>query len=182
MFVRLGMCIAEEPVVGIDAVWTHHCRGGFAIATWPHERFIAREQSNGRAADRTLSLAYQFARQRSRAPEVVLVFHLTRCAGECDGRRGGHRQLAPPEAERAHMSTAFQPKLAQHGIHVTQLRVRLGLDDKPVAGVADCGETENDQRLWLADFVVRSDACLHMGHHRRFRRAESAQRAEAGVC
>jgi len=175
------MCIAEEPVVGIDAEWTHHCSGGFAIATWPHQRFIAREQPNGRAADRTMSLAYQFARQRSRAPKVVLVFHLTRCAGERDGRRGGHRQLAPPEAERAHMPTAFQPQLAQQGIHVTQLRVRLGLDDEPVAGLADYGETEDDQRLWLADFVVRGDARLHVAHHCRFRRAVSAQRAEAGV-
>ena len=72
------------------------------------------------------------------------------------------RQLAPPEAERAPMSTAFQPQLAQQGIHVTQLRVRLGLDDEPVAGHAHWAETEDDQRLWLADFVVRSGAGLHV--------------------
>jgi hypothetical protein len=109
-----------------------------------------------------MSLAYQFAGQRSRAPEIVLVIHFTRWVGERDGGRGSHRQLAPPDAERAPMSTAFQPQLAQQGIHVTQLRVRLGLDDKPVAGLAGCGETEDDQRLWLTDFVVRSDARLHV--------------------
>ena len=54
------------------------------------------------------------------------------------------------------MSTAFQPQLAQQGIHVTQLRFRLGLDDEPVAGRPHWAETEDEQRLWLADFVVRS--------------------------
>ena len=79
MFVHIGMCIAEEPIIGIDAVWTHHRRGGFAFATWPHERFIAREQPNGHATDRTLSRAYQFTgqcswcyRNRSRIPPYYL--------------------------------------------------------------------------------------------------------------
>jgi hypothetical protein len=80
------------------------------------------------------------------------------------------------------MSTAFQPQLAQQGIHVTQLRVRLGLDDEPVTGRARWAESEDDQRLWRATIVVRSDARLEVGHHFRFRRALSAQRAEAGVC
>jgi hypothetical protein len=77
------------------------------------------------------------------------------------------------------MSTAFQPQLAQQGIHVTQLRVRLGLDDEPVAGRPHWAETEDEQRLWLADFVVRSGAGLHVNHHFCFRRTFSAQRAEA---
>jgi hypothetical protein len=77
------------------------------------------------------------------------------------------------------MSTAFQPQLAEQGIHVTQLRVRLGLDDEPVSGRTPWAETEDNQRLWLADFVVRSGAGLHMSHHLCFGRALSAQRAEA---
>jgi hypothetical protein len=77
------------------------------------------------------------------------------------------------------MSAAFQPQLAQQGIHVTQLRVRFGLDDEPVAGRTHRAETEDDQRLWLADFIVRSGACLHVSHHFCFRRELSAQRAEA---
>jgi hypothetical protein len=65
---------------------------------------------------------------------------------------------------------------------VTQLRVRLGLDDEPVTGRAHYGETGDDQRLWLADFVVRHGAGFHVSHHFCFRRTLSAQRAEAGVC
>lgn len=182
MFVQISMSIAEERGVGIDAEWTYQGRGRFTFAAWPHNRFVACKQANRRAADRTLSFAYQFTGQCSRAAEIVLVFHLACCVGERASGRGAHRQFAPANAERAHMSTAFQPQLAQQQIYVTQWDIRPGLDDEPVARRARWAETEDNQRLRRADFVVRSGAGLEVGHHFCFRRAVSAQPADARVC